>query len=191
MAAPHAVCPAIDRLLRRLDDVVKQKDVGRVTDQVKHELMQASRDIEASLPELFRTPSPDCYARRLVHSNDELGYTVVAMTWGPGQGTPLHDHAGTWCVECVVQGELDVTQYDVVERDGPRFRFSRQTSIRATVGDAGCLIPPFEYHVLNNARRDAVAVTLHVYGGKMDHCHAYVPEDNGWWAQARRSLTYH
>ncbi len=27
------------------------------------------------------------------------------MTWGPGQGTPLHDHAGIWCVEGVVEGK--------------------------------------------------------------------------------------
>ena len=35
------------------------------------------------------------------------------MTWGPGQGTPVHDHGGLWCVEGVVEGQIAVTRYDV------------------------------------------------------------------------------
>ena len=41
------------------------------------------------------------------------------MTWGPGQGTPLHDHAGMWCVEGVLEGRIEVARYDLLdERDG-------------------------------------------------------------------------
>ena len=53
------------------------------------------------------------------------------MTWGPGQGTPLHDHAGIWCVECVVEGEMEVRQYDLVEENAGSFRFVPQPSIEA------------------------------------------------------------
>ena len=50
-------------------------------------------------------------------------YTAVVMTWGPGQKTPLHDHAGMWCVECVVEGELEVVQFDLMEQADGRCRF--------------------------------------------------------------------
>ena len=44
-------------------------------------------------------------------------YTAVVMTWGPGQGTAMHDHGGLWCVEGVVEGAMTVTQYhDVVDQ---------------------------------------------------------------------------
>jgi oxalate decarboxylase/phosphoglucose isomerase-like protein (cupin superfamily) len=50
------------------------------------------------------------------------------------------------------------------------------------------LIPPFEYHVLENAG-DTPAVTLHVYGGEMDHCHIFEPVENGW-LRRYRELSY-
>ena len=56
------------------------------------------------LPDRFRVARAEGYARRLLHRNDRLGYTAVVMTWAPGQRTPLHDHAGIWCVEGVVEG---------------------------------------------------------------------------------------
>ena len=51
------------------------------------------------------------YARRLLHRDPAGRYTAIVMTWGPGQGTAVHDHGGLWCVEGVVDGEIAVTQY--------------------------------------------------------------------------------
>ena len=56
---------------------------------------------------------------------------------------------------------------------------------------AGCLIPPFEYHVLRNARPDRSSVTLHVYGGEMDHCCIYQPRPDGRYERVTRPLSYH
>ena len=179
----------VARLIDRLDDAVRTGDVATITRRIKQELEAASR-APLALPTRFLVPRKDCYARRLLHRNAELGYTVVVMTWGPDQRTPLHDHAGMWCVECVVQGELDVSQYDLVRAEGGRFYFTEQTRVHAGVGDAGCLIPPFEYHVLGNAAKDGVTVTMHVYGGEMDHCHMYTPQQDGW-ARERRNLEYY
>jgi predicted metal-dependent enzyme (double-stranded beta helix superfamily) len=39
---------------------------------------------------------------------------VIAMSWGPGQGTPLHDHDAMWCVEGVWLGELEITRYELL-----------------------------------------------------------------------------
>lgn len=175
-------------LIQRLDEAVRQGEVKAITLGVKEALESASQG-SLQLPQRFLEAREDCYARRLLHRNDELGYTVVVMTWGPGQQTPLHDHAGMWCVECVVRGELNVSQYDLVRQDGGRYYFSEQTQVRAGVGEAGCLIPPFEYHVLCNALPDDVTVTVHVYGGEMDHCHLFKPNGN-WWERERRTLEY-
>ncbi len=179
MQDPHA--SSLDSLIGGLDGAVRQRDVQQITSSIKETLQSECRCSAIRLPERFLRPNLDCYARRLLHRDPSLGYTVVVMTWGPGQQTPLHDHAGIWCVECVVQGELSVIQYDMTCSEDGRYRFRQQRSIRAGVGDAGCLIPPFEYHVLSNQLEHQTSISLHVYGGEMDHCHAYKPLAEGWW----------
>lgn len=180
----------LERLFDRLQAAVRASDVQRITLGVKQTLEELVRQDALRLPAPFLRSRPDCYARRLLHRDDRVGYTVVVMTWGPGQQTRLHDHAGLWCVECVIEGELDVTQYDVAARDRDRYRFVERTSTRAGVGDAGCLIPPSEYHVMRNPLDDRDAVTLHVYGGEMNQCNLYLPVSDGWWERQSKTLQY-
>lgn len=180
--------PGIGTLISGLDRAVAVPDVHRVAEEVKTVLEKFSHEGAQALPEQFGRSSGDAYARRLLHRHPL--YTVVVMTWGPHQRTELHDHAGIWCVECVVRGELDVTQFDVIEQQGDRFRFEARKQVRAIVGDAGCLIPPFEYHTLSNPTDDMTAMTVHVYGGEMEMCNCYRPADSGWWQQVPKHLAY-
>lgn len=180
-----------ESLRARLDAAVDGGDVTRIAHQIKDALQDVLRCEALRLPERFHEARPDTYARRLLHRDDRGRYTVVVMTWGPGQKTALHDHAGIWCVECVVDGEMQVTQYDLVDETGGRYRFAPQTCVTAGRGSAGCLIPPFEYHTLANARPDAASVTLHVYGGEMDHCHVFEAAPDGSYRKLTRSLSYH
>jgi predicted metal-dependent enzyme (double-stranded beta helix superfamily) len=177
-------------LIDVLDRAMGEKDVGVLTQRIADELHQMACAEAIALPESLKTVVPDGYARRLIHRCPDKGYTVVAMTWGPGQQTQLHDHAGMWCVECVVEGRLDVIQFDLVEEVDDRCRFERRESVRAGVGDSGCLIPPYEYHVLRNALPDRRSVTVHVYSGEMNRCNLYVPTENGWWRRSSTPLEY-
>jgi predicted metal-dependent enzyme (double-stranded beta helix superfamily) len=97
------------------------------------------------------------------------------MTWGPGQGTAVHDHGGLWCVEGVVDGEIAVTQYLVAPDPDGFYRVTPIGSLLAGTGSAGCLIPPTDHHVLANARPSKASVTLHVYGGDLDDCKVFLP----------------
>jgi hypothetical protein len=94
---------------------------------------------------------PTLEGATLLHRDPDGRYTVLAMVWERGQGTPLHDHAGRWCVECVYQGRIRVTSYSVrgdPERDLVEFR--QESVVLAGIGEAGALIPPFEYHRIQN-----------------------------------------
>jgi predicted metal-dependent enzyme (double-stranded beta helix superfamily) len=180
------------QLIARIDDAVRLGDPEAVTQRVKQELQDAIRAQSVALPDRFHRVRPDGYARRLLHRNDDLGYTAVVMTWGPGQRTPLHDHAGIWCVEGVVEGRMDVTQYDLVETTDAdaAYRFEEKGCVHAIVGSAGCLIPPFEYHTLANAL-DQPSITLHIYGGEMTACHVFEPIADGRYVRVERPLCYH
>ena len=182
---------AFDALRAKLDAAVTASDVADIAQRVKTALQETLKCEGLALPDEFRQPRPDTYARRLLHRDPQGRYTAVVMTWGPGQGTALHDHAGLWCVECVVDGEMEVRQYDLVEQRGDRYRFEAQTCIEALKGSAGCLIPPYEYHTLANRRKDVPSVTLHIYGGEMDHCHVFEPGADGTYQRVERRLSYH
>ena len=187
---PAIVNPLIDRLC----EAVRLKDVNAIGERIKNDLESFIPAEGLILPERFRKVKPESYARRLLYSDPDLGFTALVMTWGPGQRTALHDHAGIWCVEGVLEGEMEVIRYELMaeEEDG-LCRFAERGSVHATAGTAGALIPPFEHHVLANARPDQASLTLHVYGGEMTHCDIFQPladGDAGTYRRATRQLTY-
>jgi predicted metal-dependent enzyme (double-stranded beta helix superfamily) len=181
---------ALTELIARLDAAVEGSDPDGIVHRVKDALESAMREGAFDLPPRFRRVRPDKYARRLPHRDDRDRYTAVVMTWGPGQQTSLHDHSGLWCVDCVVDGEIAVTQYDLVSDEGEKYAFAPQSFVKAARGAAGCLIPPFEYHTLANARPDDASMTLHVYGGEMSQCHVFEPAGDGTYRRVTRQLSY-
>lgn len=187
-------CPAFrgkEELISRLDGAVRLNDMEAITRGVKDTLVDLIGRGAFDLPEDLCRPAPGCYARRLVHRSAELGYTVVAMVWGAGQGTALHDHDGSWCVEGVLDGEISVTQYDLLETQGNRWRFRRCDTLSGVVGSAGTLIPPYDYHTIANARQDGGAsVTLHIYGTELRECGVFLGGEDGWYDYQTRPLSY-
>jgi predicted metal-dependent enzyme (double-stranded beta helix superfamily) len=179
-----------DILIPQLRDAVALGNPEAIAERLKHELSEMIDAGEIRLPERFREVRPDAYARRLLHRDAETGFTAVVMTWGPGQRTPLHDHAGIWCVEGVVEGRMEVEQFELVDDADGRYRFESRGHVVAGPGSSGALIPPYEYHVLANASREARAVTLHVYGGEMDHCCVYEPRPDGSFERRSKQLGY-
>lgn len=181
-------CP---ELVERLDRAVDASTVEAVTQAVKAALEELLTDGGVRLPDRFFEARPDTYARRLLHRDPDGRYTAIVMTWGPGQGTPVHDHGGLWCVEGVVDGEIAVTQYDVRADGDGAFRITARDTLHAGMGEAGRLIPPTDHHVIANARPDVPSVTLHVYGGELAECQIFEPQPDGRYASRVRALSFH
>ncbi len=157
------------------------------TKQVVKELKISQNDgertaaVEKALPTLLQTKGwlqPEClrpnstnYARNLIYRDPDLGFVVVAMVWLPGQKTAVHDHSGIWCVEGVLEGSVRITQYDPVRdpKSNNGFQLKSSTCFESVTGDTGRLIPPFEYHKIENVG-DVIAITIHVYGRDLLDC---------------------
>ena len=182
--------PGTAELIRLVDAAVAEKSVAETVEAIKADLCKLIRSSQIDLPPEFTAPVDGHYARRLLHKDEEKGYSIVVMTWGPGQKTPIHDHSGMWCVEGVWGGSIDVQQFELVSRENDRFRFEPRNSYEAGVGSAGCLIPPYEYHSISNACNETPAISLHIYGGEMKMCSVFDGQEDGSFIRTERPLGY-
>jgi predicted metal-dependent enzyme (double-stranded beta helix superfamily) len=186
-----ALQPAFD-LVQELDRAILATNDTTRCHRIKEVLQLAVEAGAGLLAPRFFAPAVEGYARRLLHRDPSGRYSVVVMVWGRGQGTPLHDHAGRWCVECVYRGRIRVESFArIADRDSTReiWDFRSEGDLVTGVGDAGALIPPFEYHRLSNPD-STPAVTIHVYGGELDGCNVYEPAPNGGYHRVRKPLAY-
>jgi predicted metal-dependent enzyme (double-stranded beta helix superfamily) len=179
-----------DALLAVVDEAYAQPDGESLTHTLRDGLCRLIKSKAVSLPECVFEPVEGHYARRELYACPERGTTVVAMTWAPGQGTPIHDHCGLWCVEGVWQGQLEITRYELEQDAGERCRFSMHETLMAGAGSAGSLLPPHEYHTIRNPREDAIAISLHVYQKAMGTCATFTPIDGepGWYLRGSKTL---
>jgi predicted metal-dependent enzyme (double-stranded beta helix superfamily) len=107
---------------------------------------------------------PRDFTRWLYERERDGRYTGLLMVWPGGYSTPIHDHAGLWGIEMVLQGSLGVDDYEL---DDAQPRFVSATVLEegqscAFLGTAG------HAHRCSNLSARRPAVTLHVYGGLLD-----------------------
>jgi len=179
---------SVQELVRLLDAAVTAEDDCSRCRNVKDVLHRFVEKEDSFIDEAFLKPTPDKYARRLMHRDPQGRYSVLIMVWDKGQGTALHDHAAMWCVECVYRGRIRVVSYSCQREDDGVFKFNREKEVMAGIGEAGALIPPFDYHTIENVDQTPT-VTIHVYGGEMTWCHAFEPIEGGY-KMVRRELAY-
>ena len=181
--------PGRERLIAAVDAAVAERDPSSITKALRNSLCALIRECTVRLPDCVGQPLADHYARRELYRSPEHGYGIIAMTWGPGQGTSIHDHHGLWCVEGVWQGQIEITQYDLTERKGDAFRFVEVGNLIAGTGSAGCLIPPHEYHAIRNPSDREAAVSVHIYQEPMTCCGVFAQGDDGWHRYVEKQLT--
>jgi len=76
------------------------------------------------------------YHRRLVAANDDASLTALLISWPRAHCTPLHDHAGLWGIELVLDGALEVEEYRLDGGDPARAQPVPQRRLVLGVGDA-------------------------------------------------------
>ncbi len=180
--------PGNRELIDALDAALAEPDTVAITSAVRRGLCRLMRDNVVELPACVFVANPDHYARRQLYLSERHGYSVTAMTWGPGQGAPIHDHPGLRCVEGVWHGALEITQYELMEHTGDRYRMHSVAEIQAGTGSAGSLIPPHEYHAIRNPSSDETTVSLHVYSAPMTCCSVFQPLGSAWYRRDEREL---
>lgn len=125
--------------------------------------------------------NPREFTRWLYERECDGRYTGLIMVWPASHATPIHDHAGLWGIEMVLQGALAVDDYEIDDELGqPRFtgttflQEGEACAFEGTLGHAHRCVNP-------SPRRPTV--TLHVYGGLLETYRSYEAGGTGFVAQ--------
>jgi predicted metal-dependent enzyme (double-stranded beta helix superfamily) len=127
------------------------------------------------LPEAARAPSESGYARHLLHRDPGDRFVVAAMVWRAGQGTPIHDHDGTWGMVGMIEGGLEVVNFSAEARpDGGEVALRREAPHTPKAGEGECVCACADIHQVTN-RLGETAVSVHVYPRDLERCSVFEP----------------
>lgn len=153
--------------------VAVEKDQRRIVEEIEPLLQELIRGDLLWLKSGYRTPPANktgvasgygqyCLYRR----GNEL--SVIVFCWGPGKGTPVHDHL-SWGVLGFIDGCEKETRYRRID-DGtnPNYAELKEVGIFSTKqGDTSHILTPArDIHKVENPGNQP-SVSIHVYGCNM------------------------
>jgi cysteine dioxygenase len=134
-------------------------------------------DRDSLAPYLFF--SKDHYTRNLIFKN-EL-FALIAVCWEKGQGSQIHNHQNQNCWMTIPMGRLLVQNFCVVDQNeaGGYCRLEPSDSVEIHQLLPAEVDPSEPVHrVLNLAKFDERAVSLHIYSRPFERCLVYSLETN-------------
>ena len=123
--------------------------------------------------------SKDHYTRNLIFKNDL--FALIAVCWEKGQGSQIHNHQNQNCWMTIPMGRLLVQNFRVVDQNEVSGYCRLEPSDTVEIHQ---LLPaevdPAEpvHRVLNLAKFDERAVSLHIYSRPFERCLVYSLETN-------------
>lgn len=117
------------------------------------------------------------YARYSLYRDPLNRFEVLALVWKNGQVTPLHDHDGTWGLEGVLYGRINVQNFKKINRlTKNTFELQHIKSVSLGTGETDQILPPADCHIIEVDKRD-FAITIHVYGKGLECFKVFEPTD--------------
>ena len=114
------------------------------------------------LPAALAEPDPAGYRIHLLHRDPAGRFSVSAMVWGPGQGTPIHNHT-VWGMVGVLRGRERCEEFGLPARPGEPLVAGHVHELGP--GDIDLVSPSIgDIHRVSNALADGTSVSIHVYG---------------------------
>ena len=112
----------------------------------------------------FARPHPRYYQQYLLYADPDDRFSVVSFVWGPGQGSPIHNHT-VWGVIGMLRG-AEITQNYEIDADGKPHAVSEERELAP--GDVEFVSPTIgDVHRVRNALNDRASVSIHAYGANI------------------------
>ncbi|HEX7660407.1 MAG TPA: cysteine dioxygenase family protein [Pseudonocardiaceae bacterium] len=149
---------AIRRFADRLDTLY-----GKTTDAAglalgTGDMLRSVLALDHVLEPAEREPDPNRYRQHILHIDPAGRFSIVALVWLPGQGTPIHDHLA-WCVAGVLTGDERELRYRLTgEQD-----LCETATLHNVPGDVSVLTSGPDIHSVV-CTSDLRTISIHVYG---------------------------
>jgi predicted metal-dependent enzyme (double-stranded beta helix superfamily) len=128
------------------------------------------------LPDSAAATSVDGYQQHLLCLDPDKRFSVVSFVWGPGQGTPIHNHL-TWGLVGVLRGRELSQRYRTVEGEAPVPVGAIQT---AGPGEISSVTSEFaDAHRVWNGLAHETTISIHLYGGDIGAIDRHIIDDVG------------
>ncbi len=115
------------------------------------------------LPGAFSAGRPDRYAQYLLHCDPRERFSVASFVWGPGHGTPVHNHT-VWGLVGILRGAERCEEFEI--RSGQPEATGRQHLMQR--GDIEAVSPALgDWHRVSHAAGPAQTISIHVYGANI------------------------
>ncbi|MGE0260164.1 MAG: cysteine dioxygenase [Alphaproteobacteria bacterium] len=166
-----------DRFRRFLCGMTALCDAGADENGIWIEGGALLRDLVACddwLPLEFSEPDPAGYRQYLLYCDPRERFSVVSFVWGPGRGTPVHDHT-VWGLIGMLRGSEIARNYTVE----PCGRLAATGTESLVPGEITAVSPTIgDIHQVENALRDRPSISIHAYGGNIGAIarHVFAPE---------------
>lgn len=160
ISRPDRLRTFIGQIATLLDDAAPEADLlqkggAHLSDLIAH---------DDWLPDAYARPDPARYQQYLLHVDSRQRFSVVSFVWGPGQGTPVHDHT-VWGLIGVLRGAEIAQPYEL---DARGTLIASHTARRLETGAVDAVSPRIgDIHRVSNAYEDRVSISIHVYGANI------------------------
>jgi 3-mercaptopropionate dioxygenase len=125
---------------------------------ILHKLLLSGDELPAS----HQASHPQYYQQHPLHIDPAGRFSLSSFVWGPGQGTPIHDHGVAGWVG-VLTGAECCQRYseDGVHALGQEHRLNPGDMAAVTPHDASV----GDVHTVRNAYADRTSISIHLYRG--------------------------
>ncbi|WP_300620584.1 cysteine dioxygenase family protein [Dokdonella sp.] len=142
------------------------------------EALSARIAAQAFSPHAPRASGSPGYRRHLLTQGSDVPYSCLLIEWPASHATPIHDHAGLWGLELVLDGALEVEEF-ALAGDSVLPRLARSRALMLGVGDSACFTGEQYAHRCRNLSAARPALSLHVYGGTLDRYRSFHADMQG------------
>ena len=166
----------ITRLAQEIEEFAGEGLNDRKFIQAADPALRRLLDEKDFLPDEAKRTSDKSYARHLLHVDPKNRFCIAAMVWAPGQGTPIHDHDGSWGMIGMVRGKLEVVNFfaDEAEITTGEMDLRSEAPHVSSAGSEECVCGCADIHRVNN-RFDEKAISVHIYARELEKCHVFEP----------------
>jgi 3-mercaptopropionate dioxygenase len=113
------------------------------------------------LPLSHQASHPTFYQQHALHIDSANRFSLSSFVWGPGQGTPVHNHTIAGLVGVLIGGEL-------CQRFSPDGNHTLGAELQLKPGEIDAVSPTIgDVHTVRNAYDDRVSISIHLYRGNI------------------------